>query len=184
MARRRSQLPRKLLLLGAVAAVAWAGWRFGPQWLDRGSVPHGTTEVCRLAPAPGLAERIGRVAVEARRLPPAAGVPAASACEWIFFGGRAIGRVFTPASLAAGGVDLAPADYFRSIATGLEYEFKAAPEVLADLGDEALVAGFGGTDGDRPQVVLRRGDDVLSLEFEGLDRESAVAFARELAGGL
>lgn len=184
MARRRSKLPRTLLLFGAAAAIAWAGWRFGPQWLGRGNAPHASTEACRLAPAPRLAERIGRVAVEAQRQPAVAGVPAASACAWIFFGGRVLGRVYTPGSLAAGGVDLAPGAYFGSIATGLEYEFKAAPQPVAGLGDEALAAGFGTGTADRPQVVLRLGDRVLTLEFEGLEREAAVAFARELAGGL
>lgn len=182
MARRRSTLPRNLLLLAVLAGLGWAGWQFGPRWAGRTAGPSTGVDTCRLAPAPRLAERIGRVAVEARRQPAAAGVPAASTCQWTYFGGRAIGRVFTPASLAAGGVALTPADYFGSIATGLEYEFKIAPQVLDGLGDQALAAGFAG--GEVPQIVVRRGDHVLAIEFAGLEQSLAVAFASELAGGL
>jgi len=182
MARRRSTLPRNLLLAAAIAALGWAGWQYGPRWTGGTAVPAAGVDACGLAPAPRLAERIGRVAVEARRQPPEAGVPAASTCQWTYFGGRAIGRVFTPTSLAAGGVDLAPGDYFRSVATGLEYEFKIAPQVLDGVGDEALAAGFGA--GDAPPVVVRRGDRVLAIEFAGLEQGVAVAFAGELAAGL
>lgn len=182
MARRRSRLPRNLLLLGLAIAAGWATWRFAPSWTGRDGTPRPHAQACALAPEPLLAERIGRVAVEARVLRPVAGVPAASACEWIFFGGRAVARLYTPGSLAAGGVALAVPDYFASIATGLEYEFKVAPESVAGLGDAALAAGFAG--GGPPQVVLRQADAVLAVEFEGLDQGLAVTFARTLAEGL
>lgn len=182
MARRRSRLPRNLLLLGLAAAAGWAAWRFAPQWLAGTGSAGGAASACGLAAEPLLAERIGRVAVEARVLRAAPGVPAASACEWTFFGGRAVGRLFTPASLAAGGLALSGAEYFASIATGLEYEFKVAPQPLAGLGDAALAAGFAG--GGPAQVVLRRGERVLAIEVEGIDQAFAVAFAHALAEGL
>jgi hypothetical protein len=182
MARRRSRLPRNLLLLGLAAAAGWSAWRFAPQWLGAERAPRPQVQACRLAPERLLAERIGRVAVESQVLAPAPGIPAASACAWVFFGGRAEARLFTPQSLRAGGIALDIPAYFASIATGLEYEFKTTPEPLAGLGDAALVAGADG--GGPPQVVLRQGDRVLAVAFEGIDPGSAVAFARTLAEGL
>lgn len=185
MARRRSRPTRVLVLcalLAGVAAAAWLAWRHGPASTAslRGDAARAT---CALAPAPLLAERIGRVAVEARARAPGTGVPAASACGWIYFGGRATGHLFTLDSLAAGGVPMDAAAYFRSVATGLEYEFKAVPESLPGVGDEAVVAGFG-AGADPPQVAVRRGDRVLVLSFEGLERGTALAFAGALAEGL
>jgi hypothetical protein len=181
MARRRSRLPRNLALFALLAAAGWATWHFAAV-RPRAAAGAPAASACRLAPLPQLAERIGRVAVEARTLAPASGVPALSGCEWVYFGGRATGRLFTPDSLAAGGVALDAAAYFRSVATGLEYEFKIAPEAVAGIGDEALAAGFGA--GDAPQVVVRRGDRVLALEVRGLERGSALSLAGALAEGL
>lgn len=183
MAKRRSRLTRNLALCGAAAVLAWAGWQFwpGPQ---RATQPGPASDAaCALAPPPVLAQMIGRAAVEARRLAPADDVPAASACTWTFFGGRAEGRLFTADSLAQAPVALSPADYFRSAVTGLEYEFKAPPAVLSGIGDEAVAAGFDGA-GDVPQIVVRRGDRVLVLQVQGLDRGIAEAFAGALASRL
>ena len=185
MARRRASPTRHLMpivILAGLAGAGWLGWRHaastsGP---PRGELARAT---CALAPAPRLAERIGRVAVEARVQRPPAGVPAASACGWTYFGGQATGHLFTVDSLAAGGVPMDAVAYLRSVATGLEYEFKLPPETVPGLGDEALAAGFG-AGVDAPQVVVRRGDRVLVLAFEGLDRGMALAFAGALAEGL
>ena len=113
----------------------------------------------------------------------ARGVPAASACGWTFFGGRAEARLFTAASLAQAPEALSPEDYFRSVVTGLEYEFKAPPVVLSGIGDQAVAAGFDGA-GDVPQIVVRRGDRVLALQLQGLDRAAGEAFASALAARL
>lgn len=183
MAKRRSRLTRNLALSSAVLVLAWAGWQYWPGL--RQATPSGPAAdaACALVPAPVLAQMIGRAAVEARRLAPAHDVPAASGCTWTFFGGRVEGRLFTAASLAGSDVALSPVDYFRSAVTGLEYEFKAPPAVLAGIGDEAVAAGFDGG-GDVPQIVVRRGDRVLALQVEGLDRALAEAFAAALAARL
>lgn len=183
MAKRRSRLPRTLALLGVAAALGWAGWQYWPAAPRSSVAVPAADDACALAPPPVLAQMIGRVAVEARRMAPARDVPAASACRWEFFGGRAEGRLFTAASLARAPVALAPVDYFRSVVTGLEYEFKAPPVVLAGIGDEAVAAGFDGA-GDVPQIVVRRGDRVLALQVQGLDRGTAEAFAGALAARL
>jgi hypothetical protein len=67
--------------------------------------------------------------------------------------------------------------------TGLEYEFKAPPDAVSGIGDEAVAAGFEG-DGDVQQIVVRRGDRVLALQFQGLDRQVAESFASALAARL
>lgn len=183
MAKRRSRLPRNLALLAAAGVLGWAGWVYWPEPQRDAAVETQAVDACALSPAPVLAQLIGRVAVEARRMPPARDVPAASACTWKFFGGRAEGRLFTAASLAQGAVVLSPTDYFRSVVTGLEYEFKAPPDSLSGIGDEAVAAGFEGGGAVR-QIVVRRGDRVLALQFQGLDRQVAESFAGALAARL
>jgi hypothetical protein len=183
MAKRRSRLPRNLALLGVVAAVGWAAWTYWPGPQRKVVQGPSADDACALAPAPVLAQMIGRAAVEARRMASARGVPAVSACSWAFFGGRAEARLFTAASLAQAPEALSPEDYFRSVVTGLEYEFKAPPVVLSGIGDQAVAAGFDGA-GDVPQIVVRRGDRVLALQMQGLDRTAGEAFASALAARL
>jgi hypothetical protein len=185
MARRRSKLPRNLLLLAVGGAAAWAAWIWLPA--DLVARLHGTPppasgavvlDACALAPEQVLAEMVGRAAVEARRVQPARDVPAASACHWEFFGGAVDGRVFTAESLRGAGIGMGLVEYFRSAVTGLEYEYKQAPGTVSGLGDEAFAAGFDGA--PVSQLIARRGGMMITLEARGIDRRTAETFARAL----
>jgi|GEM_PF-6428752 len=185
MARRRSRLARNLIVLALLAAAAFAAWRFAPESLrgafDRDgsrTVVAGGLNACTMAAPEVLAQMIGRVAVEPRRTAPAQGVPAASTCTWVFFGGQVVGRAFSVDSLRAGSVNLGLSDYYRSIVTGLEYEFKQVPATVIGIGEEAVAAGFDG--GTPPQMVVLGSDLVLTLEVAGIDRATTEAFARAL----
>jgi hypothetical protein len=185
MARRRSTLPRNLFLLALLVGIGWAAWRFAPDSI-RGAfdarrsaaVAVGGVDLCTFAAPEVLAQMIGRAAVAARRSGAVEGVPAAGNCTWVFFGGQVVGRAFTTESLRRGGIVLPLAEYYRSIVTGLEYEFKQVPAAVIGIGDEAVAAGFDG--GSPPQIVVRSGDLVLTLEVTGIDRATSEAFARAL----
>jgi hypothetical protein len=177
-------MPRLLLICAALLAVAWAGWRFAPDtWRtalrgDATQAPMGEeVDVCALASEPDLAAIVNRAAIEARHIGRQPGVPAAGVCTWEFFGGSIVGRIFTPASLSGGGVAQSAADYFASVATGLEYEFKQAPVAIAGLGDEA-VASEGAQ--EPAQLAVRSGERVITLEYRGVDRAVAESFARAM----
>ncbi len=185
MARRRSRFPRNLIVLALLAAGGFAAWRFAPESMrgafdrDGSRTPvSGGVNACTMVAPEVLAQMIGRAAVEPRRTAPAQGVPAASACTWVFFGGQVIGRAFTVDSLRRGSVNLSLSDYYRSIVTGLEYEFKQVPATVIGIGDEAVAAGFEG--GTPPQLVVLGSDLVLTLEVTGIDRATTESFARAL----
>lgn len=185
MARRRSKLPRNLILLALLVGAGWVAWRFAAapirDALDArrsAAVAVGSVDPCAFAAPEVLAQMIGRAAVAPRRSGPVEGVPAAGNCTWVFFGGQVVGRAFTTDSLTRGGVEMPLGDYYRSIVTGLEYEFKQVPAAVIGIGDEAVAAGFDG--GTPPQIVVRSSDMVLTLEVTGIDRATTEAFARAL----
>lgn len=185
MARRRSKLPRNLVILALLIGVGWAAWRLAPESIRseleaRRSAPPvaGGVDPCRFAAPEVLAQMIGRAAVAPRRGAAVDGVPTAGTCTWVFFGGQVVGRAFTTDSLRRGGIELPLGEYYRSIVTGLEYEFKQVPAAVIGIGDEAVAAGFDG--GTPPQIVVRSGDMVLTLEVSGLDRATTEAFTRAL----
>ena len=187
MPQRRSRMPHKLLILGLIAAGAWGGWQFAPEKLraalggDAGRAHEAAEiDVCALATEPELAKTVNRVAIEARDVGQRENVPAAGVCGWEFFGGSVTGRVFTPASLRRGGLKSSGVDYYRSVITGLEYEYKEVPVPISGLGDDAAVSG-----GDQglQQLVVRRGERVLTLEYAGIDRATAQLFAASLISG-
>ena len=184
MARKRSRSPLPtLMLLAAFAAAAWGAWRYGPALLARLQAPPATAgaalDVCARATPAAIAQAIGVATAEARHVGAAADVPAAGACTWDFEGGSIVALWFTPASLARGKVTERGHAYFEGVATGLEYAFKEPPATIAGIGDEAAAAGFGG--GPEPaQLVVRRGDDVLTLVLRGVDRARAERVAKLL----
>ena len=180
MARRkrtRSPLPT-LVLLAVVAAGGWAAWRYGPALLARfGKPTAGTTagaalDVCARAAPAALAQELGKPSAEPRHVGAGADVPAAGACTWDFEGGSLVALWFTPASLARGKVESSGHAYFETVATGLEYAFKEPPATIEGLGDEAAAAGFGGGP-ELAQIVVRKGDDVVTLVVNGVDRAAA-----------
>jgi hypothetical protein len=184
--RNRSPLPA-LLLLGLAAVGGWAAWRHGPALLatwrgdDAPVAAAGTTafDVCARASTADVARAVGAATAEARYVGAGADVPAAGSCTWDWSGGSIVASWFTPASLARGKVAESGHAYFASVATGLEYAFKEPPAPIAGLGDEAAAAGFGG--GPEPaQLVVRRGDEVLTLVVRGADRAQAERVARLL----
>lgn len=185
MARKRSRSPLPtLLLLALVAAGGWAAWRYGPALLARFAPAQTPTagsalDVCARATPADVAKALGTRAADPRHVGAGADVPAAGACTWDFGGGSIVALWFTPGSLARGKVDSHGHAYYDSVVTGLEYAFKEAPAKIAGLGDEAAAAGFDGG-GDAPQLVVRRGDDVLVLVAKGTDRASAERVARLL----
>ena len=170
------------LLLGLLAAGVVIGGnaallaRFAPaQAPTAGSA----LDVCARATPADVAKALGTRAADPRHVGAGADVPAAGACTWDFGGGSIVALWFTPGSLARGKVDSHGHAYYDSVVTGLEYAFKEAPAKIAGLGDEAAAAGFDGG-GDAPQLVVRRGDDVLVLVAKGTDRASAERVARLL----
>jgi hypothetical protein len=94
MAKRRSRLPRNLGLLAVAGLLGWAGWQYWPDPQRRAAATTAPVDACALAPAPVLAQLIGRAAVEARRMPSARDVPAASACVHRGVAGARRGRAF------------------------------------------------------------------------------------------
>ena len=185
MARRkrsRSPLPT-LVLLAVVAAGGWAAWRYGPALLARFEAPApGTTagaalDVCARATPAAIAQALGKPDAQPRHVGAGADVPAAGACTWDFAGGSLVALWFTPASLARGKVEGGGHAYFESVATGLEYAFKEPPARIAGLGDEAAAAGFAGGPA-LAQVVVRKGDDVVTFVVNGVDRPAAERAAR------
>ena len=193
MARRKRRNPAvPLLALAVLAAVGYAAWRWGPALLERlqsgtTSTSAATLDVCALVPAASVASAIGVAQVQLRRLGAGADVPAAGACTWDFerdgAQGKAVAMLFTPASLARGGVGTSAGTYYQSVVTGLEYAYKEVPAQLSDIGDEAAAAGFG-AEGEPPQVIVRSGDRVLVLVLERVDRAGSERLARALAAKL
>lgn len=184
MARRRKQSSRllpALLVVGAAAGTAW--WFAPPAWRTAVGLEPRTPRpptLCDRVPEERIAALVGRVAVEARRVAVPAGVPAAGACRWDFFGGGIDGRWFDAESLNRAAPPMTLAEYFASVATGLEYEFKQAPQVV-DAGEQAVLAGFDG--GDLPQAVVRTADRVIVLELRGIDRGHAAMLLQAFATG-
>jgi hypothetical protein len=184
MARRRkrsSRLVPALLVLAAAAGGAWwfapPGWRTAIGLEPRAPRP---PSLCDRLPEEKVAALVGRVAVEARVVAVPAGVPAAGACRWEFFGGGIDGRWFDVASLSRATPPMTPADYYASVLTGLEYEFKQAPQPI-EAGEQAALAGYDG--GDLPQAVVRTADRVIVLELRGVDRGHAATLLRAFAAG-
>lgn len=183
MPRKRSKSPLPtLVLLALVAAGGWAAWRYGPALFARFAPAKAPTagaalDVCSRATPADVAKALGARSAEPRHVGAGADVPAAGACTWDFGGGSIVALWFTPGSLARGKVESHGHAYYESVVTGLEYAFKERPAAIAGLGDEAAAAGFGGG-GEAPQVVVRRGDDVLVLVAKGTDRAAAERVAR------
>lgn len=185
MARRkrsRSALPT-LVLLAVVAAAGWAAWRYGPALVARfdgkgaGPTQGAALDVCARATPAAIARALGKPKAEPRHVGAGADVPAAGVNHSATSEPPAKSHVHAPASLARGKVDSSGHAYFESVATGLEYAFKEPPAAIAGLGDEAAAAGFGG--GPEPaQVVVRKGDDVVTLVVRGADRAAAERAAR------
>jgi hypothetical protein len=190
--RRRKRFPLgALLLLLALGAGGWTLWRFWPAQptAQRTDAPvavpqRAALDVCALAPAAAIARAAGRDVVQTRALGASTDVPAAGVCTIDFARGSVVVLVFTRESRTRGGAIADGAVYFRSVLTGLEYEFKEAPQMLTGLGDEAAVAGFSAEGEEPPQLVLRRGDMVLQLIARDLDRARAETVARTLLAGL
>ena len=187
MARKRSRSPLPMLVLfAAFVAAGWAAWRYGPALLASwekspatSAQGSGAFDVCARAGAADIAAAVGAPSADARHVGAAADVPAAGACTWDFRGGSIVALWFTPGSLARGGVAERGDAYFTSVATGLEYAFKEPPAAITGLGDEAAAAGFNG--GPEPaQIVVRKGDDVLTLVVRGTGRAEAERVARLL----
>lgn len=190
--RRKSPSFAPLFVLVAIAALGWAGWRYGPALLDRlaagsGTTAPATTDVCALVPVGGVAAALGVARVEMRRVGAGAGVPAAGACTWDFerdgAAGSAVAMLFTPASLSRGGVATTATAYYDSAVTGLEYAYKEIPAKVDGIGDAAAAAGFGGG-AEPPQLIVRSGDRVLVLVLRNADLGAAERLARALAARL
>jgi hypothetical protein len=184
MARRRKRSSRLVPALLVVAAAAGAAWWFAPPaWRTAvGLEPRmpRAPGLCDHVPEERIAALVGRVAVEARKVAVPAGVPAAGACRWDFFGGGIDGRWFDAASLGRAAPPMTLTAYYASVVTGLEYEFKQAPQAVA-AGEQAALAGFDG--GDVPQAVVRTADRVIVLELRGIDRGHAAALIQAFATG-
>jgi hypothetical protein len=198
-----------LVLVGGLAAAAWYApsgtWdalvsRFAP---DRSAAPVATPppaparpaaapafDVCALVDASALGRALGGGVPAARHVGAGADVPAAGACTWND-GPRSLSvLLFTRDSRAAGGDIADGAQYYASVLTGLEYEFKDLPRVLTGIGDAAAIGGFGAGaptgngEGVPPQLVFRRGDIVVQLIARGYDAGRTEAAARVIAAGL
>jgi hypothetical protein len=187
MSKRRKRSPlfaiALLLALGVAAAAAWfaAGgrlaWPGGEPASEQALTP---SVACTLVDGSALASRLADPTTAiGTRVPD--GVPAGGACELLVAGNKLALVRFDGPSLARMRPPIDPQGYFDSLAVGLEYEFKAEPEVIAGLGTRAVAGGFG-DDGDGPaQIVWQRGGVVLVLAArERMPRERMLAVARAI----
>lgn len=180
-----------LAVVIVLSIAAYFAWRHRDAWVPA-PAPSSTPaapfagsalDACTLAPLARVEAALGAKDASARRVGAEADVPAAGACTYDFErDGRKASLVvlaFTRESLARAGREaLAPREYFQSTVTGLEYALKSVPVPVAGLGDEAAAAGFAG--GASGQLVVRRGDTVLQLVGDGVDRAAVERAAREL----
>jgi hypothetical protein len=147
-------------------------------------------DVCALVDAATLGRALGGAVPAARHVGASADVPAAGACTWSDGPRSLTVLLFTRDSRAAGGDIADGAQYYASVLTGLEYEFKDLPRVLPGIGDAAAIGGFaagtptGNGEGVPPQLVFRRGDIVVQLIARGYDAGRTEAAARVIAAGL
>lgn len=205
MARRRrqssggSKTAGIVIVLVLLAAGGWWYWQKMPRGpADPAAAPlvtsvDGSQEIVLpppQVPADALCTRLGdlRVAtllttasVTASPLAAEAGVPRAAGCKWrTAEGGELIAMWFDDGSLTRGQIAERGATYFQSSVTGLEYALKMSPEKLTGVGDEAVVAGFSAPGSGQGQVIVRRGEHVLTLEARGVPRAAAVRLAEAL----
>lgn len=202
-----------LVLVGGLGAAAWLAppgtWdglvaRFspapgvptGPAGPTGGAtqpvrpVPAPAFDVCALVDAATLGRALGGAVPAARHVGASADVPAAGACTWSDGPRSLTVLLFTRDSRTAGGDIADGAQYYASVLTGLEYEFKDLPRVLPGIGDAAAIGGFGAGaptgngEGAPPQLVFRRGDIVVQLIARGYDAGRTEAAARVIAAGL
>lgn len=199
-----------LVLVGGLGAAAWlappGSWdgliaRFspapaaGPAGSGTSSMPARPVaapafDVCALVDAATLGRALGGSVPAARHVGASADVPAAGACTWSDGPRSLTVLLFTRGSRTAGGDIADGAQYYASVLTGLEYEFKDLPRVLPGIGDAAAIGGFGAGaptgngEGAPPQLVFRRGDIVVQLIARGYDAGRTEAAARVIASGL
>ncbi len=213
MPRRRQSLPLVtvvlLILVGALAVTAWlapprtwgdlrallspapadpVGGNVQPAPAASSAAP--ALDVCALVDAAKLGPALGGGVLTARHVGAGADVPAAGACTWSEGERSLTVLLFTRDSRAAAGDIADGAQYYTSVLTGLEYEFKDLPRMLPGIGDTAAIGGFGdgaaigGGDGMPPQLVFRRGDVVVQLIARGYDAARIEAAARLIAASL
>jgi hypothetical protein len=179
--RRRSPL-RLLVPLSLLALAAFAAWRVGPQLLARWQAPAGAVDVCGAVPNARAIALLHATTVDAAPTGSGAGVPAAGACTWRAGSAHVVALAFTRDSLARAGAST-PIAFYASTLTGIEYELKETPRTLPGLGDEAALAGFGGSAPVSGRLVARRGDLVIELAGEGTDADALRAIAAALLAG-
>lgn len=169
-ARARHPLIALILLLAVVALGWWLWTAVGVGGPDR--APPLTGQPGPTAPAAGSCALIDDAALAkvdaalfARDSVTDAPRAARGACRVSGAGVALLLRSYDARSLARGDPPLGPAEYFDSIATGLEYEFKAPPDSVPGLGERAVLAGQGSSSAADPmQLAWQRGDRVLVLE--------------------
>ncbi len=182
MARRRRSPLRFLVPLSLLALAGFAAWRVGPDLLARWQGAPATFDVCGAVSSAHVATLLHTSTVDARRAGAGAGVPAAGACTWTAGSARVVALAFTRDSLARAGA-AAPAAFYASTLTGIEYELKDVPRALPGLGDEAALAGFAGVAPGGGRLVARSGDLVIELAGEATDADALRAIAAELLAG-
>lgn len=202
--RRRSRFPLLPALMLALAGALGAIWWLAPAtWTDRWGrsqqtaaadpepstagarpAPAAAYDVCALVDAASLGRALGGGVPVARHVGADAAVPAAGACTWSDGPRSLTVLLYTRASRAAGGDIADGAQYFASVLTGFEYEYKDLPRMLPGIGDAAAFAGFGIDGGPPPQLAFRRGEFVVQLISRGYDAARTEAAARLLAGAL
>ncbi len=210
--RRRKSLPTVPLLLGVLAVTALAAWLAPAGTWERvrtsvfpnaANPPAAVTQpgparppvaaafdVCALVDAASMGRALGGAMPIARRVGADADVPAAGACTWSEGARSLTVHVYTQASRVAGGEIADGAQYYASVLTGLEYEFKDLPRMLPGIGDSAAIGGFGDEavagdgEGMPAQLVFRRGDIVVQLVARGYDAARTEAAARLIAASL
>lgn len=190
-----------VIVLAALAAGGWWLWQKMPRASEGpGSdvaSANGSQEIALPPPrvaADALCTRLGdlRIAtllstssVVATPLAVEAGVPRAAGCTWRTAEGAELTAMwFNDASLSQSQVTERGAAYFQSAVTGLEYALKLAPERITGVGDEAVAAGFVAPASAQGQVIVRRGENVLTVEARGVARANAVRVAETLVAQL